>query len=331
VDGQVKVRGVWVDLDHLQWAISEVTESQAAVVCCDNATLLAVLESAAPPVPLHELNAKLAKYFPTEARLTAAACVAVLPRLFNGKVDYQSLPALFSTSSQAELDDAESLLVRCMQAVDEFAGTIFASSFHDQDTTLELIGFDSLKRAELLVELQRAAGIELQMTDLEAPISKLIAQIRQLLATAPSSSSSSSPMAAKRAQPQTGISLHWQQPDAFAPQVAVRRAESPDIMVIERCNRVQASSHEPEANAAHDNDDHKQYAVTIEPVWHQSMEKCIDGSACVLVNRATRTAIAVVGSHAHIVAAFDVRSGAQLWRTELCKWFPRRSACESSD
>lgn len=323
--GQVKVRGVWVDLDHLQQAVSQITGSQAAVVCQDNATLLVAMECTAQPVPtpLQELNARLAESFPTEARITAAVCVPALPRLFNGKIDYQSLPTLFSAPQQAGLDDTEVLLVRCMQTVDEFAGTSLASNIRQQEATLQLMGFDSLKRAELLVELQRAAGIELQMADLEAPISRLVGQIQQLLA-ATRSSLLFPTTAVGRAQAQPTIPQpHRENREVAASQTVRPRIESADLVVIERCNRVKPRSH-AHAHAA-DGDDDKQYAVTIEPVWHQSMQKCVDASACVLVNRAAQTAIAVVGSHAHIVAAFDVGTGAQLWRTEL-----RKSGCESS-
>lgn len=57
---------------------------------------------------------------------------------------------------------------------------------------------------------------------------------------------------------------------------------------IERCNRIRGVTFDPVVSSAQRLDPSK-VLITSEIIWQQSMRKCIDASACVVVNYTTKS------------------------------------------
>jgi amino acid adenylation domain-containing protein len=160
-DGQVKIRGIRIELGEVEASLSALPEVFLATAVLREETVVAyVVPTPGYPVAPQTLRDRLRDRLPEYMVPSAVLVLDEMPLTSNGKVDVRALPAPeFKAGSRPPANDSE----RALAAL--FARVLGLAEVGADDDFFEL-GGNSLLAIRLVGQLQLKHGVELRIKDL---------------------------------------------------------------------------------------------------------------------------------------------------------------------
>lgn len=162
-DSQVKILGKRIELGEIEYQISKIEGIKKSVVCADNNTLVAFIQSE-KPVDSEEIRNILSENLPDYMIPSEVYNVENIPLTVNGKVDKQKL--LESASKETENPDREYIFTKEELQLHKVIAEVLGVERISPTENLYSLGMNSLNAILIVNKLKLEDGISVPIKEL---------------------------------------------------------------------------------------------------------------------------------------------------------------------